>query len=313
MSVSPRLSVAVVVICAAATSLTAAPSHEIGQLRSGDRIRYYVLYVPDSYQAQTPTPLVVSLHGFFEWPRHLQRMSGWSEHAEEHGFIVVYPRGTGSPLRWNTRASDDDPAAMQRDVELIADLIEALTAEHNIDRGRVYVNGLSNGAGMAHVVACELADRIAAIGGVAGAYPYPWDDCRPTRPVPVIAFHGTADPIVPYEGGATGRGGATRFASVASWARAWAARNGCAATPRKLARVGQVSAARYTDCDDAAEVDLHTVDEGGHTWPGGRPMPESITGTTSEDVSATELMWAFFQRVTAAATAAAATAATATR
>ncbi len=169
MSVSPRLSVAVVVICAAATSLTAAPSHEIGQLRSGDRIRYYVLYVPDSYQAQTPTPLVVSLHGFFEWPRHLQRMSGWSEHAEEHGFIVVYPRGTGSPLRWNTRASDDDPAAMQRDVELIADLIEALTAEHNIDRGRVYVNGLSNGAGMAHVVACELADRIAAIGGVAGA------------------------------------------------------------------------------------------------------------------------------------------------
>ena len=88
------------------------------------------------------------------------------------------------------------------DVRFISDLIDRLMAEYNIDPARIYANGLSNGGGMSDVLACTLSDRIAAIGGVSGAVPASRaDECHPPRAVPVIAFHGTADPIVPYSGG----------------------------------------------------------------------------------------------------------------
>lgn len=301
MKLFQRLAVAGCMFCAWATAVAAAPTHEVGRLQSGDRTRHYLLYVPDSYEPLRATPLVISLHGFFERPRHLQQMSGWSAEAEAHGFVVVYPRGTGSPLRWNTRAAGGDTAAVARDVQFIVDLIDALDKDLNIDRRRVFANGLSNGGGMSHVLACQLADRVAAIGGVAGAYPYPWGECQPSRPMPVIAFHGTADPIVPYAGGAAGRGGRTNFGSISSWALGWARRNGCSPAPKPLERVGQVSGIRYGGCENGAEVELYMVEDGGHSWPGGQPMPVSITGTTTQDVSATALMWEFFQRVTATA------------
>ena len=80
-------------------------------------------------------------------------------------------------------------------------------SKYNIDPGRIYANGLSNGGGMSYLLGCALSDRITAIGGVAGAYAFPLEECHPSRPVPMIAFHGTADPIVPYQGGASGDNG----------------------------------------------------------------------------------------------------------
>ena len=113
-----------------------------GEIISSGQKRTYLTYVPEFYDASKPTPLILSLHGFIEWPAHQMKISQWNKVADKYGFIVVYPSGTGFPLRWN--ASGKSP---NQDVIFITDLIDKLEAEYNIDSKRVYVNGLSNGGG----------------------------------------------------------------------------------------------------------------------------------------------------------------------
>jgi polyhydroxybutyrate depolymerase len=145
------------------------------------------------------------------------------------------------------------------------------------------------------VLACTLADRIAAIGGVSGAYLFPRDECRPPRAVPVIAFHGTGDPIVPYLGGESASFHEP-FPPVTEWGAGWAARNGCAEKPESLPQTGEVTGIRYSGCRGDAEVILYTVHGGGHAWPGGEPLPEWLVGRTTQDIDATAVMWEFFLR-----------------
>jgi polyhydroxybutyrate depolymerase len=137
-----------------------------------------------------------------------------------------------------------------------------------------------------------MPERIAAVGLVAGAYFYPWEACQPTRPVPVIAFHGTEDPIVPFEGG-PGSPFREPFPTIRGWIDTLAQRNGCGPVPDDLPPSGVVSGVRYTDC--AADVVFYTVAGGGHTWPGGEPLPTWIAGDTVADLDATQTMWAFFE------------------
>lgn len=266
-----------------------------GELESGGLTRRYLLYVPDSYNPDMPTPLVISIHGFAEWPAHQMEISGWNTLADQHGFIVVYPQGTSFPLRWTTHAVDSSAAGLPDDTGFIADLIDRLSAEYNIDPQRIYANGLSNGGGMSNRLACELADRIAAIGGVSGAYLYPPEACQPARPVPVIAFHGTADEIVPYNGGPS-RMFDIPFPLVSEWAAAWAERNGCAGEVESLAVSPTVDRVHYTGCNQNAEVVFYTIAGGGHAWPGGEPIPEWIVGYTTMEINATRLMWEFFSQ-----------------
>jgi polyhydroxybutyrate depolymerase len=257
--------------------------------------RGYVLYVPGSYQPGTPTALVLSLHGFASWPAHQMAASRWNAVADEHGFIVAYPGGTRFPRRWVVTPMAGGPEAAQNDLAFIASLLDTLSQAYTIDPARVYASGLSNGAGMSDRLACEMPGRIAAIGTVAGAYFPAAEGCHPGRPVPVMAFHGTDDPIVPYAGGAEG----TRSAglqAVEAWAAGWAERNGCDPAPQPLPAVGAVRAVEYVGCRQQASVVLYTVEGGGHTWPGGGAIPAWIAGATTADVSASELMWAFFEQ-----------------
>jgi len=266
-------------------------NHTNGSLTTAGEQRRYLLYVPDAYDPSTPTPLVISIHGFAEWPAHQQQISHWNELADEYGFLVVYPMGTGFPLRW--RASGD--TALVQDVTFISDLIDELEGEYNLDPARIYANGLSNGGGMSFVLSCKLSDRIAAIGGVAGAYLLPWEACTRSRPVPAIVFHGNADPIVPFTGGPSSAFDIP-FPPIDEWVQTLAEHNGCTAEPQALTSVGDVSGIHYTGCDRDAGVIYYTIDGGGHTWPGGDPLPEWITGPTSDDIDATRLMWEFFQQ-----------------
>ena len=257
----------------------------------GGRARLYQFYVPPSYDPDHPAPVVLSLHGFISNPAQQAWFSGWNAVADAHGFIVVYPQGTGPPNRWN--AGPLSPVARGVvDVAFIQAVIDQVFTDFCIDPTRIYVNGLSNGGGMTHRIACELADQVAAVGGVAGAYPPIGSACQPSRPMPVMAFHGTADSIVPYDGGGFGRFG---MPPVEDWAREWAARNGCDLTPEDLPPVGAVTAVRYGDCDDDAEVILYTVDGGGHTWPGGGALPAILVGETNRDINASELLWQFYE------------------
>ena len=216
-----------------------------GHLVSGDVERAYVLHVPAKVRASTPVPLVISLHGFTEWPAHLQKMSRWDALADEQGFIVVYPSGTSFPKRWRGNGSAD-AAGTATDVQFIADLIDALSRQYAIDAKRVYVNGLSNGGGMTAVLGCQLADRIAAIGTVAGAYAMPLSECKPSRPVPAMVFHGTTDPIVPFKGGAAGPPG-MKLPDITTWVSDRAALNGCNPQPTESQAAASVTLRRYTD------------------------------------------------------------------
>ena len=263
-----------------------------GSIVSWGQKREYLLYVPRSYDRTKPTPLVISMHGGAMWPAAQKETSQWNKVAESQGFIVVYPsgiRGDG-PRHWRVGRG----AGLMRDVRFISELIDTLEAAYNIDPARIYANGLSNGGGMAFVLSCTLSDRIAAVGMVAAAQLLPWSWCTDPRPVPMIAFHGTADRVTPYNGGASWV--APRpFPNVLTWAANWARRNRCGHNPVESAVAADVTRLEYTNCADDAAVVLYTVREGGHTWPGGKPLPEWFVGTTSRSIDATSQMWAFFR------------------
>jgi polyhydroxybutyrate depolymerase len=278
----------------------AQPGWSVRTLVSGGRERYYHLYVPPEYDPARPAPVVVSLHGFLSNPSSQAAISGWHQLADREGFIVVYPQGISFPQRWNAYGSGG--AAAVDDVQFFRDLLDELSTVAAVDRSRVYVNGLSNGGGMAVRIGCEAADQVAAIGSVAGAVAG-MQDCNPSRPLPVLAFHGTADPLVSYEGGEVARHGQRQGAErsqepltlvgAEDWVALWVERNGCDPTPEVIPPSGDVRGRRYVGCDQGVEVVLYTIDGGGHTWPGGLPMP--VVGKTSADIDATEEMWRFFQ------------------
>ncbi len=266
-----------------------------GTILSSGQKRGYLLHVPRTYNQAKPTPLVISLHALALWPAAQMEMSRWNRVADEHGFIVVYPSGTGVIKIWRTFEPEPE-AGLSEDVRFIKELIETLEAAYNIDPMRIYANGFSNGGAMASALSCALSDRIAAVGTVApaqdGALPWSWfENCRP---VPLIQFHGTADPFVPYHGGLswpTPR----PFPSVVSWTANWARRNRCELKPIETVVAADVSRLEYTKCEDDAAVVLYTVREGGHTWPGGKPLPEWWAGPTSRSIDASSQMWTFFR------------------
>jgi polyhydroxybutyrate depolymerase len=266
-----------------------------GKIESSGEVRRYLLYVPKTYDPAVPTPLVISIHGLAEWPAHQRDISHWNEVADENGFIVVYPAGTGIPLHWRAGGRFSTGAELPMDVAFISRLIDKLEAEYNIDPRRIYANGLSNGGGMSFLLACKLSDRIAAIGGVSGAYMLPWDECTPGRPVPMIAFHGTSDPIVSYQGSQSSSHDSS-LPAIPDWIKTLANHNGCNEVPVELPAVGEVSGIQYTPCSQNADVVFYTVQGGGHSWPGGEPLPKFIVGHTTQDVDATRLMWDFFTR-----------------
>jgi polyhydroxybutyrate depolymerase len=264
-----------------------------GAIVTSGQNRDYLLYVPRSYDRTRPTPLVISLHAAALWPAQQMNLSRWNRLADEYGFIVVYPSGSDTPMIWHV----DHGAGLMRDVRYISELIDTLEGAYNIDRTRIYANGISNGGGMAFVLSCTLSDRIAAVGMVAAAQSLPWTWCTDDRPVPAILFHGTADPIVPYNGGPSPvPASPDRFPNVLTWTANWAQRNRCGMNPTKTVVAADVTRLEYSRCAGDATVDLYTVQGGGHSWPGGKPLPESLVGSTSRSIDATSLMWAFFSK-----------------
>jgi polyhydroxybutyrate depolymerase len=262
-----------------------------GSFVSSGEKRDYLLYVPKSYDRSKPTPLVISMHGAGLWGASQRDISRWNELADSKGFIVVYPSGAGGKGVRVWRAEPGD--GLMKDVRFISQLIDTLRASYNIDSTRIYANGLSNGGGMSFVLSCTLSDRIAAVGMVAAAQTIPWTWCTDARAVPMIAFHGTADPEVPYNGGSSWVS-PRPFPNVPRWGANWARRNRCGANPVDSTVARDVTRRAYTNCADDAAVVLYTVQGGGHTWPGGTPLPKWFVGRTTQSIDATSLMWSFF-------------------
>src|SRR5256886_1712331 len=183
----------------------------------------------------------------------------WNRVADEHGFIVVYPSGEGGggPRVWH----EGGEAGPSRDVRFISELIDTLEATYNIDPRMIYANGLSNGGGMSFALSCTLSDRIAAVGMVGAALLLPFSWCMDLRPVPMIAFHGTADAAAPYRGGLSW-GAPHPFQGVRAFTASWARRNRCGTNPVDSVVAPDVTGLETTKCADEGALVIITFKGG---------------------------------------------------
>ncbi len=258
--------------------------------------RSYILHVPDSYNGRRPVPLVLDFHGGGGDATNQWRVSDFDQLADQEGFIVAYPNGTGrlgdKILTWNGGACCG--YAMTNnidDVAFIRVLVAHLQASYNIDPKRIYATGLSNGGIMSYRLACEASDLFAAIGPVAGTLNY--KRCEPSQAVSVIHFHGTNDSHLPYEGGyGPDSVAGVLFASVKDSIDFWLAADQCLPTSQTES-FADIQHEIYV-CAQGTAVELYTIIGGKHAWPGSSGPAWRGGDEPTQTISATKLMWEFF-------------------
>lgn len=265
--------------------------------------RRYLLFRPNRAGGQS-LPLVLAFHGGGSNAEELVTQSGLVEAAEREGFVVVFPQGSGrseANFTWNAGVCCGYAARYEvDDVGFARELIESLVQSGLVERRQVFATGFSNGAMLCYRLAGELADRLVAIAAVGG--PISHMNYLPSRPVPVLHFHGTADEYAPYLGGPGSIPLAkVNFASVPETIETWRQINGCPRDPLLTeipdrARDG-TTATRYVygPGRDGSEVVLYQIHSGGHTWPG-QPSPWPKLGPVTMNVDANRVMWEFFMR-----------------
>ena len=293
------LSVSVLAVClvgCGARHVSAASPRDLaGTFRSGGTDRTYILHVPPG----DPVGLVLSLHGGGGTGTGQQGLTDFDTVADAHNLLVVYPDGYDKSWADGRGASPADRHHVD-DVGFLVGLAGKLQNDYRIATGHVFVAGMSNGGFMANRLACDRADVFAAIAPVAGTLGVGMV-CNPSRPVSVWDAHGTADPLVHFNGGDVhGRGGVSRSISAISMVNKWRIADRCQGDPsaEALPNVGDGTVAHRFDstaCAASTEVVLYQIDNGGHTWPGGKQyLPKPVVGATSRAFDASELIAQFF-------------------
>ncbi|NOK01434.1 PHB depolymerase family esterase [Myxococcus sp. CA018] len=286
----------------ACTGLTVGPGTYDWTVAHDGRTRHYRVHVPPGYDATRPTAAVVAFHGFGSNEVEMEGLMRLSTLANTEGFLAVYPQGLsaseinhqgtdGTSRGWNAGACCG-PAwtAKVDDMGFVDTLLADLDTRVCVDTRRTFATGISNGGFFSYQLACQRASRFAAIAPVAGmegATP-----CNPSRPVPVLHMHGTADPVIRYQGGSNlGPFGGT-YPSAEESVRRWAERNGCTGPTVETYQQGDSTCTAATGCSpESATASLCTVQGGQHTWPGFTDFNHG--GTPHLD--ATREAWKFFQ------------------
>ncbi|OGF63650.1 MAG: hypothetical protein A2Y62_02040 [Candidatus Fischerbacteria bacterium RBG_13_37_8] len=272
--------------------------------------RTYIMYLPAPYDHTKFAPLIFALHGGGGTAEGMVKLTAGSFNrlADKEGFIIVYPQGVGR--HWNDgRKGANDRAHKENidDVGFISLLIDRLVTEWNINPARIYVTGISNGAGMSFMLACHLSKKITAIAPVALTMSEDMISlCSPKKSMPVAMIMGEKDPLVPWEGGEIRIGPIKRgkVISAQDSVQYWISHNKCSPKPKisylqdkdpsDETRIRQET---YSECSANSNVIFYAVEGAGHTWPGGMQyLPKWIIGKTSYDIDAAELIWDFFKQ-----------------
>ncbi|MFK8055191.1 MAG: T9SS type A sorting domain-containing protein [Saprospiraceae bacterium] len=256
----------------------------------GGTTRSYIVYIPAMYDAAVPTPLMFNFHGFTQQASSFMNSSAMREVADTAGFILVYPQGSsffGAP-HWNVGAWTNGSTA--DDLGFTEAMIDALDAAYSIDLNRVYSCGYSNGGYFSYELACQLSDRIAAIGSVGGKMSSEtFNACDPEHLMPVVSIHGTADGTVAYATSAP-----SNSKTIAETNEYWIDFN-------SLPSNTTLTALPDTDPNDGSMVDLlsfsdgcsavdhYRVVGGGHDWVGVRG---------NMDIDASSVIWNFVSQYT---------------
>ena len=245
-------------------------------MESSGKEREFLLHVPRSYEKdarKAPVPLVVMLHGRTGSGKvAASPYYGWRELSEKEGFVVVFPSALGSPTSWEG-AWRGRPT---EDSIFLAEMIDLVLEELEIDGDRVFMTGYSSGGFMSFYFAVTHASKVAAIAPVAGLVV---NRSRPAQPVSLISIHGMADSIVPYGEGKW------RMPTAPESAELFAEHNGCGPVERTELKRGRVHCDRWTDGRGGSEVVFYSIEGGNHGWPQGG----------SRTVEATRLIWEFFE------------------
>ena len=282
--------------------------------------RSFTVHVPKSYDGSRPVPLVLAFHGLGMNGVAMEGLTLMDITAERNGFIVVYPDGVGS--RWNDGSARGSNG--MDDVGFVSDLLNHLQRAYKIDPRHIHACGISNGGYFTQRLGCEMSDRIASIGVISATVTAPvCASCHPRRSMPVVLFLGTEDPLVPREGeskelgklgealGIPGVAGAALSSGMAKvggiysandTAEFWAKINNCGSHPReermpdRSTRDGCTVTKETYGGSGGSEVAVYTIHGGGHNWPGGSgAVAQDVLGTTTFDISASDLCWEFFR------------------
>jgi len=268
----------------------------------GGRTRSYLVHPPAGADLKKPLPLVLALHGGGGTAAANMKQTGFNAEADRSGFIVVHPNGTDQPrpmlnamgrgffFTWNAGSCCGYAKKNQiDDIGFIRAVVGEVRKHYSIDPKRIYATGISNGGMLSYRLACEASDLVAAIGVVSGAQTVA--SCKPANPVSVIHIHGSADQNVQLLGGVGAKAlDKDPKPPVMDAIRFWANRDGAPAQPQSLTS-GKVKKEVYKG--KGAEVVFYLIEGGGHSWPGGERILDSLD-PPSLDLKATPTLWQFF-------------------
>jgi polyhydroxybutyrate depolymerase len=239
------------------------PGDSNESLQIGGTMRSYILHVPPGYTGNTPIPLVVDYHPILSTDTFEKGNSGYAALGDTEGFAVVFPQGIDNA--WNVGPCCTTSRTVD-DVGFSRALVQAVEAKICVDPKRVYAVGYSMGGGMAHYLGCNAADVFASIAPAAFDLLVASEEpCNPSRPITEISFRGTADPIVPYGGGASmppnGLNVTIHFLGAQGTFQGWSQLDGCTGSPTTPDSNG---CSTYSNCKDGVEATLCTKQGGGH-------------------------------------------------
>lgn len=234
-------------------------------LQVGDVRRNYVLHVPEAYTGTSAVPLIVDFHGIGESGRSELESSSFPALTDAEGVLMAFPDGLQGPLgsAWNF-----GPCCVAEvdDLAFARALVDDVLRRACIDPARIYAAGVLTGGGMVQHLACRAADLFAAIAPAAfDLLEETAPDCAPAQPITVMAFRGTEDNRVPYEGGPSSvvPGMPITFLGAQRSVERWAEINQCTGSLSAEDDQGCTFAA---GCADGVDVALCT-DYGGGEAP----------------------------------------------